>query len=56
MTVIATRSTFDQQAMDKAPRLGQTKQVTVYWLICKTARAQSKREYFNVPRKKSEPS
>lgn len=27
--------TVDQQAMDRAHRLGQTKQVTVYRLICK---------------------
>lgn len=27
--------TVDQQAMDRAHRLGQTKQVTVYRLVCK---------------------
>ena len=27
--------TVDEQAMDRAHRLGQTKQVTVYRLICK---------------------
>lgn len=41
--------TVDQQAMDRAHRLGQTKQVTVYRLVCKgtvderiLARAQAK--------------
>ncbi|KAK4313947.1 hypothetical protein Pmani_014745 [Petrolisthes manimaculis] len=28
--------TVDQQAMDRAHRLGQTKQVTVYRLVCKS--------------------
>lgn len=29
------RNVFDVSAMDRAHRLGQTKQVTVYRLICK---------------------
>nr|CAD7444224.1 unnamed protein product [Timema bartmani] len=44
--------TVDQQAMDRAHRLGQTKQVTVYRLICKGSieerilqRAREKSEY-----------
>lgn len=46
--------TVDQQAMDRAHRLGQTKQVTVYRLICKGTieerimqRAREKSEVFN---------
>lgn len=46
--------TVDQQAMDRAHRLGQTKQVTVYRLICKGSieerilqRAREKSEVHN---------
>lgn len=46
--------TVDQQAMDRAHRLGQTKQVTVYRLICKGSieerilqRAREKSEVWN---------
>lgn len=46
--------TVDQQAMDRAHRLGQTKQVTVYRLICKGSieerilqRAREKSEVYN---------
>lgn len=50
--------TVDQQAMDRAHRLGQTKQVTVYRLICKGTieerimqRAREKSEVNNELRK-----
>lgn len=52
--------TVDQQAMDRAHRLGQTKQVTVYRLICQGTieerilqRAKEKSEVPNAPPKAS---